>query len=930
MFLHAGRKAQDTNTDADKAWADRRVRHVGSRSSAEDFLENQLHPAPMSRRRKIAVILLCFIFLSVAASVAVTATMGSYRQSRSDAANMADLYSTDLSHSVDDSWWTGSFFGSVIQEIDVSNNNASDNLNDIAESLIAPETGLRSMAICVQGQIRYLYSCDNLSTDAFRNIMNHTDSSALMETASQSESAVLSDLITVDGKSYFVMYIPVNDVTSYNDVYGYSVLLISFPKILETDSLNLIDSSGYDITVEAFNNGDWSTIYTSADTGLKAPMQSSTTICDQTWRISMAPRSGWIRGDTIFRCLILPFLVAIIVISVGLLFLRIRSERETAEYYAMYDSLTGVQNRQALRKNFDRLASKTGTLFVMLIDLDNFKSVNDIHGHTSGDTCLANVGKALRSMFPPESCFRYGGDEFLLITRETDRDAFDAKISAFMDTYQSLSNDSGLATTLSAGYVFGSCSSISDLRKMIYQADVSLYDIKKSFKGKVHGRPYDPDAVYQDFEQQNEHERKRKKYISDTFRTALKNKWIHVVYQPILRSLTDRLAYVEALSRWNDPEKGLISPEEFIPVLAQSFFITDLDLYVIEQVCSDFRREADLHCPAVSTSINLAYNDLRDPAFVGKIIEIADRYQVPHHNLCFEVKEEAGSSGDILRQRMRELRNNGFRVWLDDFGSEYSSLKGLQLLQIDLVKLDVRFLDNLPGYANDRQHIEAMIGMLKELGVQVLAERVENDFEKEVLVSSGCGLLQGYYCARPVSEDMLITEWLSDPKRVENPESHKYYTDISRTDILHPKFEIPDSEFPDADTLAMAIIEVRDDNTYRIISENESFRAAKTHTLQKASRMIGSQEDNWNSDFTVRLMRVQALCAAHPDTWQNMDFVTSIGDYCIARVHYLASDPSAGVTALSFVTLNLRMYSQSGTRLTNLPPDAAGRLGVVP
>ena len=930
MFRHAGRKAQNKNTENDDAWADRRVRHVGSRSSAEDFLENQLHPAHMTHRRKTAVVLLCIISLSVAAAVSFTSLIGSSRRRRESAAETVDMYISDLHASMEDFWWTGSIFGSIVQQVSASESSDPTSLNNIAESLIAPETGLSSMAIYADEQIQYLYSNSDLSESAFRKIMEQTNGSDLMNTAAQTDEPVLSDLTDVNGEKFFAMYIPVDTLRNSDALYGYAVLLISFPDVLKTHSFDMIERSGYSVTVEAHTDDGWSTIFANNDARMPSdPAQGSTAVFNQTWRIRIAPRGGWIAGHSVFLNLILPFLVAVIAISVGLLFIRIRSERLSAEYYAMYDSLTGVQNRQALRKNFDSLAAMKGTLFVMLIDLDNFKSVNDIHGHTTGDTCLANVGKALRSVFPLESCFRYGGDEFLLITTDTDKESFDAKITTFMDIYQSLANDSGLATTLSAGYVYGSCSSIGDLRKMIYQADVSLYDIKKSFKGNVHGRPYDANDVYQDFEQQNERERKRKKYISDTFQTALRNKWIHVVYQPILRSLTGHLAYVEALARWNDPEKGFIAPDEFIPVLEKSFFITDLDLYVIEQVCSDFRHEADLHCPAVSSSINLAYNDLRDPAFIGKIIEIADRYQVPHHNLCFEVKEEPESSGDILRQRMRELRDNGFRVWLDDFGSGYSSLAGLQLLQIDLVKLDVRFLDNLPGYANDRQHIEAMISMLKGLGVQVLSERVENDYEKEILVSSGCGLLQGYYCARPISEDMLITEWLSDAKRVESPESHKYYTDISLTDILHPQFYTPDPEFPDAGTLAMAILEVRDDNTWRIISENESFRANRVHTQERARRKIGMQEEHRDDDFGVRLLRIEALCLAHPDIWQNMDYITAAGDYCIARVRYLASDPSAGVTALSFITFDLRMYSQSGSRLADLPADAAGRLGVL-
>lgn len=929
MFLHAGSKAQNKNTEADSEWSDRRVRHVGSRSAADDFLENPHYPVSTKRSRKLFIILLCIITLSAATVLSAVSATRNRVTRQDDASQMADLYASELGNSISNLEWMGSFFGNVMQQVSASDN--SDDLNDLVESLISPGTALSSMGIYSEGKIRYVYSVDQMNRADFKDLMDDVDAEALMEKAARKNSAVLSDIVSWNGSQYFTMCVPVIDLKDPKAYYGYALLLISYPDFMKTGSLDLIRISGYDITVAAGTVNQQTVVYaTTTNASLSDPMEKAFRLCDINCSISIAPRGGWLTGTAVFFSLVLPYLISIIIIFLGLFFLRIRSERETAEYYAMYDSLTRVKNRQALRKNFGRLAAQPGKLFVMLIDLDNFKSVNDIHGHASGDTCLTNVGQALRRVFPPEGCFRYGGDEFLLITPEKSKEDFDRKVADMMDVYQSLANDAGLSTTLSAGYVYGSCRDMNDLRKMMYQADVNLYEIKKSFKGNVRGRAFDPDAEYRDFEQESDRERKTRKYIADTFRTALKNKWISVVYQPIIRSLTGRLAYVEALARWNDPEKGFITPDTFIPVLEQSSFISDLDLYVIEVVCRDFRREAENHYPAISTSINLAYNDLRDPSFIGKIIEIADRYQVPHHNLCFEVKEVPESSGDILRQRMHELRNNGFRVWLDDFGSNYSSLKGLQLAQVDLVKLDIRFLDNLPGYADDRQHIEAIISMLKQIGVQVLSERVENDYEKEILVSSGCGLLQGYCCARPISEDMLITEWLSRPKRVENPESHRYYSDINLTDILQPKFNTQDDpEFPNDEAIAMAIMEVRDDNTYRLISENDSFRAFHIHTHERVSRMITNTEDIWKKDFNERLLRIQTICCAHPDTWHNMDYITSAGDYCIARLRYLSSDPSAGVTALSFVVIDLRMFSQSGSRLADLPPDAAGKLGVI-
>ena len=166
MFRHAGSKAQNKNTEADSEWSDRRVRHVGSRSAADDFLENPHYPVSTKRSRKLFIILLCIITLSAATVLsAVTATRNRVTR-QDDASQMADLYASELGNSISNLGWMGSFFGNVMQQISASDN--SDDLNDLAESLISPGTDLSSMGIYSEGKIRYVYSVDQMSRADFR------------------------------------------------------------------------------------------------------------------------------------------------------------------------------------------------------------------------------------------------------------------------------------------------------------------------------------------------------------------------------------------------------------------------------------------------------------------------------------------------------------------------------------------------------------------------------------------------------------------------------------------------------------------------------------------------------------------------------------------------------------------------------------------
>ncbi len=907
--------------------AERRVSHVGDRNSADAYLESQTGSGWMTPRYRRAVAVICLICLLITFISSFIWTRYRLVTLRQEVGTKTENLSSELQAALNDAEWEANFLGLLMRNTSVSPDGNQEELDTVIDHLEPADSPVSSIAITAGDEISYSYSFMGESEDYLTDLMTLSGARRCMNQARRDRSSCLSDL-TQDssGKKHYVLYVPLFRSESDRTTDRFIVLFLDYTLLFDQSSLDaLIQGDGCSVVIQKIeDSGALTRIFSTSDRTPGNPVTVDFKLSNQIWHIEAAPENGWLMPEIIMICIILPFLICAIVIIFSILFLHIHAERESAEYFAMYDSLTGVQNRQALRTEFRQLATSGDMMFVMLIDLDNFKSVNDIHGHSAGDICLANVGQALSRYFPRNSCFRYGGDEFLVIASDKNLRSFQKKVDDFRSCYHELATRSGVITTLSAGFVYGTCSSMEDLRKMISQADVCLYEIKKGSKGHSQSKPYDPDAVYQDFEKQNEDDQKKKHYIVDSIRTALSSGWISVVYQPIIRSLTGQLAGVEALVRWNDPDRGFVRTEEFIPVLEQAYLITDLDLYVIEQVCRDYVEERNGHYPQIPTSVNISFVDLRDPTFIEQVNAIVDKYKVPHRHLSFEIKEHPNITGDLLRERTQELKNLDYRVWLDDFGSSSSSLSGLLSLPVELVKLDMNFLNDLVSNANDREYVEAMISMLKELHVQVLAERVENDFEKDLLISSGCGLLQGYCCGRPVSENSLISQWLSVPHRVENTDSHNYYRTISQVNILHPVISSPvNLEYPYSGNLPMCIMEIRNMSSIRILSENEAHIAARRSDNSHRSQPFGS--DFYGEEaFRQRFFKAATYCLAHPDSWQNMDFISPGAHYCIGRVHYLATDPSTDTTAYEFVMIDLDACSQVGQKLSALSPDSAG------
>ena len=274
-----------------------------------------------------------------------------------------------------------------------------------------------------------------------------------------------------------------------------------------------------------------------------------------------------------------------------------------------------------------------------------------------------------------------------------------------------------------------------------------------------------------------------KNYILEHFDEALKNKWIEVYYQPVVRTITGAFCGAEALARWNDPVKGLLSPAKFIPVLEETGRITELDLYVLEQICQDYQMIYQRGCRVVPVSFNLSRKDLLHDDIIERIEAIMARYNVPRELINVEITESAFVE-DVERigPVLKKLHELGYQVWMDDFGSGYSSLNLLKDYDFDKIKLDMAFFST---FTQKSKHIVmSMVRMIKELHSQTLAEGVETREEFEFLKRIGCERVQGYYLGKPAPYDETLDHVRILGARIEPRPIRRFVDKAIKTDFL--------------------------------------------------------------------------------------------------------------------------------------------------
>ncbi|MBQ6518922.1 MAG: EAL domain-containing protein [Anaerolineaceae bacterium] len=294
-------------------------------------------------------------------------------------------------------------------------------------------------------------------------------------------------------------------------------------------------------------------------------------------------------------------------------------------------------------------------------------------------------------------------------------------------------------------------------------------------------------------------------YLVNHFHEALSNGHIKAYFQPIYRSYTGNILCAESLARWVDPESGMLSPDTFIPVLEQNNLICELDMEILSQACALYKELSLRGMPLNAFSVNLSREDFKDEKLFEKITGILESYEVPHEAIKLEITESHMlEDTETFQKVFKKFTDAGFNVWLDDFGSGYSSLNMLQNYSFDVIKFDMLFLRNLS--VKGRELLASLINMAKTLGIHTLTEGVETEEQQEFLQALGCEAQQGFFYSQPLSREALITFLETHAGIPESGEDKTYWNKIGRLNFLSPN---PLKEFSEGKDIGSEI-----DNKY--------------------------------------------------------------------------------------------------------------------
>ncbi|MCR5232982.1 MAG: GGDEF domain-containing phosphodiesterase [Lachnospiraceae bacterium] len=506
--------------------------------------------------------------------------------------------------------------------------------------------------------------------------------------------------------------------------------------------------------------------------------------------------------------------------------------RESIVRISYYDYLTGLPSMtyffELAEAGCRDMLNRGSTPAFIFLDLSGMKHYNQKHGFANGDKLLRAFAELIVRYFSNENCSRFSQDHFAVFS---ENDGIEDKLHQIFREWQRM-NISSLP--IRAGVYYPGTDKI-DISTACDRAKIACDSLRNTYVSDIH---YFNKAMEENVE--------RRQYFVTNLDRAIEEKWITVYYQPIIRSITGRVCDEEALARWIDPKMGFLSPADFIPILEDAELVYKLDLYVLDQVLDKIRvfEEEGLHI--VPQSINLSRTDFEACDIVSEIVKRVDNAGVSHDKITIEITESAvGSNFEFMKEQIERFRRLGFPVWMDDFGSGYSSLDVLKQLKFDLIKFDMRFLKDLDKGENGRIILTELMRMTTALGIDTVCEGVETEENAVFLREIGCSKLQGYFYEKPIPMEKVLDKYRRGVQiGFENSEEESYYETVGRLNLFDiiGNVEEKDTSFKGYfNTLPVAVMEIKDE-TFRITRANRSYR---DFALDNYDNIL----DNWNMEF---------------------------------------------------------------------------------
>ena len=456
-------------------------------------------------------------------------------------------------------------------------------------------------------------------------------------------------------------------------------------------------------------------------------------------------------------------------------FFNTRMREQSAVHGGYYDSLTGLPNMnhffklaEAGRKRIRQEGDNTAFLF---FDLSGMKGFNRKYGFEEGDKLIRAVGRLLVKYFSGDCCSRFGQDHFAVYTRAR---GLEERLRIIFEEGKLING--GRTLPIRAGIYIDKNEDI----------DISTACDRAKAASDLNRTAYI--SLYEYFDETLMSLISSRSYILENLDRALEERWIKVYYQPIIRSASGRVCDMEALARWDDPEKGLLPPSEFIPVLEDSRLIYKLDIYIIERVLEDMKVKEREGLYIVPVSVNLSRSDFDACDIAEEIRQRVEAAGISPEKLNIELTESViGRDYDYMTGQVDRFHELGFNVWMDDFGSGYSALDVLQKFDFDLIKFDMKFVRQYDTSMKSRTILTELMQMIVKLGIDTVAEGVETIEHMRFLKEIGCDKVQGYYYSKPVPlETMLERYRRGEGIGFEEPLESDYYSVVGTTDLNDP------------------------------------------------------------------------------------------------------------------------------------------------
>jgi diguanylate cyclase (GGDEF)-like protein/PAS domain S-box-containing protein len=439
------------------------------------------------------------------------------------------------------------------------------------------------------------------------------------------------------------------------------------------------------------------------------------------------------------------------------------TERKRAEeriaHLAHYDALTNLPNRVLLREQLDQellFVRRGGQLAVLYLDLDNFKSVNDTLGHSTGDELLKAVTERLRGCLRETDVFaRLGGDEFAIVQtgvqKPTDAAVLAQKLRDEITRTSFELNGHQVVVDISVGIAL-SPNDGTDVDQLLKCADMALYGAKSDGRG-----------TFRYFEPEMDARMKMRRSLEVDLRKALLNREFELHYQPLVRLEDGEISGCEALLRWRHPERGMISPAEFIPVAEETGLINAIGEWVLRQACAEAATWPD----EIKIAVNVSPIQFRNQSLTQMVFNALVATGLAPRRLELEITESVlMQSNEMTLRMLHQLRELGARISMDDFGTGYSSLSYLRSFPFNKIKIDRSFIKDLSDGKDAVAIVQAIITLANNLDMITTAEGVETEQQLKILRAIGCNEMQGYLLSPPRNREELRRELSSCRKRI--------------------------------------------------------------------------------------------------------------------------------------------------------------------